>query len=248
MYCPNAGENDERLPYKLQFFRALNFRCLDLLKQGYRVIVLGDMNVSHRLIDHCEPDDVANFSKTPSRIWFDSFLTDGGGEFIDSYRRLYPTKEKSFTCWNTKISARVNNYGTRIDYILLSSQMSNALQDCEIMSDVYGSDHCPVRATLALELASSAKFPAICTKNYKQFSGKQLKISSFVCKRSLTSVDATVNESEPKKAKLTTLKVNKQQSSLFNFFTPATNQQAVVPSHENNSTSFKLEGNTNAYL
>lgn len=67
VYCPNAGENDERLPYKLEFYRALNLRCNDLLSQGYSVIVLGDMNVSHRLIDHCEPEDVTNFSKSPSR-------------------------------------------------------------------------------------------------------------------------------------------------------------------------------------
>ena len=67
MYCPNAGENDERLAYKLEFYRALNLRCHDLLSQGYCVIVLGDMNVSHRLIDHCEPEDVASFSKSPSR-------------------------------------------------------------------------------------------------------------------------------------------------------------------------------------
>ena len=67
MYCPNAGENDERLPYKLEFYRALNLRCNDLLGQGYSVIVLGDMNVSHRLIDHCEPEDVTKFPKAISR-------------------------------------------------------------------------------------------------------------------------------------------------------------------------------------
>lgn len=67
VYCPNAGENDERLPYKLEFYRALNLRCHDFLSQGYYVIVLGDMNVSHRLIDHCEPEDVSSFPKSPSR-------------------------------------------------------------------------------------------------------------------------------------------------------------------------------------
>lgn len=67
VYCPHAGDNDERLAYKLEFYRALSLRCDDLLSQGYHVIVLGDINVSHRLIDHCEPDDVTSFSKSPSR-------------------------------------------------------------------------------------------------------------------------------------------------------------------------------------
>lgn len=191
---------------------------MDLLSQGYRVIVLGDMNVSHRLIDHCEPEDILNFSKTPSRVWFNSFLCDGGGNFIDTFRRLYPDREKSFTCWNTKLNARLNNYGTRIDYILINSELSETLIDCIIMSDVYGSDHCPVKAVLNINVVPSVKCPALCTKNFKEFSGKQLKISTFVCKRSLTEETSSC-ESESKKLKLSQKK-KQQQSNLLKFFVP----------------------------
>ena len=110
-----------------------------MLNQGYRVIVLGDLNVSHRLIDHCEPEDLTNFPKKPSRVWLDEFLVEGGGNFIDSFRHLFPTKEKSFTCWNTKLNARASNYGTRIDYVLLSSKLLPVLRDSVIMSEIYGS-------------------------------------------------------------------------------------------------------------
>ena len=236
MYCPNAGENDERLPYKLQFYKALKLRCHDMLNQGYRVIVLGDLNVSHRLIDHCEPEDLTNFPKKPSRVWLDEFLVEGGGNFIDSFRHLFPTKEKSFTCWNTKLNARASNYGTRIDYVLLSSKLLPVLRDSVIMSEIYGSDHCPVKAALALDILPSSKFPFLCTKNFKGFSGKQLKMSAFVCKRSLT-VETSSGESEPKKARLAlTTKSNKpQQSSLLNFFTPKTsNSQETLPSQDLN--------------
>ncbi|XP_032790363.2 DNA-(apurinic or apyrimidinic site) endonuclease 2 isoform X1 [Daphnia magna] len=235
VYCPHAGDNDERLAYKLEFYRALSLRCDDLLSQGYHVIVLGDINVSHRLIDHCEPDDVTSFSKSPSRIWLDGFLVEGGGKFIDSFRYLYPTKEKAFTCWNTKLNARVNNYGTRIDYIMLSSKLSQSLRECIIMSEVYGSDHCPVKASIALNFISSTRLPALCTKNFKEFSGKQLKMSEFICKRSLAvgsadELQSKPDVSEPKKTRLSQ-KTTKQQSSLLNFFASTS-----VTSHENVSS------------
>lgn len=184
-----------------------------MIEQGYQVIVLGDLNVSHRLIDHCEPEDVTNFSKTPPRQWLDGFLS--GGKFVDAFRHLYPTKEKSFTCWNTKLNARVNNYGTRIDYILLSSGLVSTLAECEIMVDFQGSDHCPVRAHLALELKPSDKLPGLCTKHFKEFAGKQLKMSSFVVKRSLA--DPSSEPPESKKPKIAVNK-GKQQSSLLKFF------------------------------
>ena len=223
VYCPHACENEERLAFKLLFYRALELRCRDMIEQGFRVIVLGDINVSHRLIDHCEPDDVENFSKSPSRIWLDGFLAGfGEDKFVDSFRHLYPTKEKSFTCWMTQINARVNNYGTRIDYIFLSSKLVSALQDSLIMADVHGSDHCPVKSILLLDMISSTKAPALCTKNFKEFAGKQLKMSSFVCKRSLEEADKNL-ASQNKKLRVTAVKT-KQQSSLLKFFgQPRTN-------------------------
>ncbi|XP_046636835.1 DNA-(apurinic or apyrimidinic site) endonuclease 2-like isoform X2 [Daphnia pulicaria] len=253
VYCPNAGENDERLPYKLEFYRALNLRCHDFLSQGYYVIVLGDMNVSHRLIDHCEPEDVTSFSKSPSRLWLDGFLHEGGGKFVDSFRHLYPTKAKAFTCWNTKLSARVNNYGTRIDYILLSNQLTDALQDCIIMSDVYGSDHCPVKSSLALDIIASTKLPALCTKFFKEFSGKQLKMSTFFCKRTLAvepsnEIHGEPEGSEPKKMRLS-LKTNKQQqSSLLKFFSSGTANSVKESVSSSNSLDTKKSEDDSKYF
>ena len=231
VYCPHACENEERLAFKLQFYKALELRCRDMLEQGFRVIVLGDINVSHRLIDHCEPEDVENFSKSPSRIWLDGFLAGRGDEkFVDSFRYLYPTKEKSFTCWMTQINARVNNYGTRIDYIFLSSKLVPALKDSLIMADVHGSDHCPVKSLLQLEMISTTKTPALCTKNFKEFSGRQLKMSTFFCKRSLEDADKVL-ESESKKMRVTVK--TKQQSSLLQFFSqPRTNKLDCLSSVE----------------
>lgn len=66
---------------------------------------------------------------------------------MDCFRRLHPDRKGAFTCWNTQTGARENNYGTRIDYIIASASFADrALQTCDIMPDILGSDHCPVRA------------------------------------------------------------------------------------------------------
>lgn len=148
--------------------------------------------------------------------------------FTDSFRYLHPTAEKSFTCWNTKLSARVNNYGTRIDYILISPGLLPWLTECCLMTDVHGSDHCPVRAHLALEPVPSSRIPGLCTKHFKEFSGKQLKMSSFVCsKRSLLDQESSTAKSQPaKKAKV----IVKQQSNLLQFFgQPNKKSPPVIP-------------------
>ena len=45
-----------------------------------------------------------------------------------------------------------------------------------------GSDHCPVVAQLALKSLPALKPPDSCTKYFKEFSGKQVKLSSFFTK------------------------------------------------------------------
>ena len=40
--------------------------------------------------------------------------------------------------------AREKNVGWRIDYFCVSERFKSRLVDAAILSDVYGSDHCPV--------------------------------------------------------------------------------------------------------
>ena len=49
-----------------------------------------------------------------------------------------------YTCWNTIIDARTTNYGTRIDYILISRGLEKWISGADIWPYIYGSDHCPV--------------------------------------------------------------------------------------------------------
>jgi len=46
--------------------------------------------------------------------------------------------------------ARERNVGWRIDYVFLQSELKKHLKDSYILSDVMGSDHCPVAIKLDL--------------------------------------------------------------------------------------------------
>ena len=61
VYCPRADALlPERQIYKLKFYRLLELRARAFVAQGDSVIIMGDINTSHKKIDHCEPEKVNN--------------------------------------------------------------------------------------------------------------------------------------------------------------------------------------------
>ena len=64
--------------------------------------------------------------------------------FIDTFRYFYPDKEQIYSWWSYRFNARANNAGWRIDYFLASEELEPRLQDAQILTEIYGSDHCPV--------------------------------------------------------------------------------------------------------
>jgi len=70
--------------------------------------------------------------------------------FVDTFRHFYPDKEGIYSWWSYRFQARAKNAGWRIDYFMVSESLKDKLQDASILTDIYGSDHCPV--TLEIEL------------------------------------------------------------------------------------------------
>ena len=67
--------------------------------------------------------------------------------FCDTFRTLYPDTVK-YSWWSYRFRAREKNAGWRIDYFIVSRRLMDAVTDADILTDVYGSDHCPVSLTL----------------------------------------------------------------------------------------------------
>ena len=70
--------------------------------------------------------------------------------FTDSFRHLHPDATGAYSWWSYRYNARKNNAGWRIDYFLVSNRLRDRIQNAAILSDVYGSDHCPVLLELDL--------------------------------------------------------------------------------------------------
>ena len=146
-YTPNSQDGLKRLEYRMSWEDA--FRSyLKRLDQKKPVILCGDLNVAHEEIDLKNPKTNrmnAGFTDE-EREKFSDLLACG---FIDTFRTLYP-EQVTYSWWSYRFQARQKNAGWRIDYFVTSERLRTSIADAQILTDVYGSDHCPVVLELNL--------------------------------------------------------------------------------------------------
>ncbi len=117
---------------------------------------------------------------------------------------------------------------------------------CDIMPEVEGSDHCPVKAELSGMCEGSSTFPALCTKFMPEFLGKQQKLSTFFQKVSPSKQFSAAHESNGKNVKKRTVdssatnknkkkqKTGPASGNLFQFFQKkSTSNQSEKPKDDN---------------
>ncbi len=141
IYFPNSNRELSRLDYKLRFNDKLLKFCKELERKK-PLILTGDFNVAHTELDIARPrenEGNAGFTRE-ERAWFTKFLEDG---FVDTFRQF--TKDGDhYTWWAYMGNARDRNIGWRIDYFVVSEKLKNKVKASKILSDIMGSDHCPI--------------------------------------------------------------------------------------------------------
>ena len=146
VYTPNSQDGLRRLDYRMRWeedFRAY----LQALDKKKPVVVCGDMNVAHEEIDLKNPKtNHQNAGFTDEERNQMTALLDSG--FIDTFRHLHPTQEGIYSWWSYRFHAREKNTGWRIDYFLVSERMLPRVREANILTDIMGSDHCPVELVL----------------------------------------------------------------------------------------------------
>ena len=142
VYTPNSQDGLKRLDYRMQWEDAFRGH-LCALDQKKPVVVCGDMNVAHEEIDLKNPKtNRRNAGFTDEERGKMTELLGAG--FADTFRRLHPGLEGAYSWWSYRFHAREKNAGWRIDYFLVSERLMPRVKDARILSDVFGSDHCPV--------------------------------------------------------------------------------------------------------
>lgn len=142
VYTPNSQDGLKRLDLRMRWDD--DFReYLKTLDANKPVIVCGDMNVAHQEIDIKNPaSNHKNAGFTDEeREKFTTLLNAG---FIDTFRFFNPNATQVYSWWSYRFHARENNAGWRIDYFLASDRFQQSLKSASILTDIFGSDHCPV--------------------------------------------------------------------------------------------------------
>lgn len=147
-YFPNSQEGGKRLDYKLRFCEAMKQKLDELTASGFEVILCGDYNIAPFPIDLKNPKSNENNPGylPEERAWMKQFLDAG---YIDCFRFFYPEKTDAYTWWSYRSQARSKNIGWRIDFFCVNLILKEKLKACEILSEITGSDHCPIMLEVA---------------------------------------------------------------------------------------------------
>ena len=140
VYTPNSGDG---LKIRTIVWNGIKFFSAYLKSLDKPVMACGDFNVANEEIDIKNPKtNHKNAGFTDEER--DSFKENLLAYFVDTYRSLYPEKVE-YSWWSYRFKAREKNAGWRIDYWLVSPELKDKIVDAKILTDIYGSDHCPVQ-------------------------------------------------------------------------------------------------------
>ena len=145
LYLP-SGTNLDRLEFKLNYMDDFLAYIKELNSKIKNLIIAGDYNICHKAIDIHDPirnKNVSGFLPV-EREWLQKFIDSG---FVDSFRE-FNSDPHQYSWWTYRANARANNKGWRIDYIMVSSDLKNKLNDAAILNDIVHSDHCPITISL----------------------------------------------------------------------------------------------------
>ncbi len=149
-YVPNPRSRQSRRDYRAAWDSYLEEYLVALQKEK-PAIVCGDFNAT---LDDRDIYEESNWQlrgksgfQEPERENLVRLEENG---LFDSFRYLHPEETRQFTWWSNRLNKRDQNRGWRLDYFFLSESLEPVLQESTMLTQIYGSDHCPIVLQLAL--------------------------------------------------------------------------------------------------
>lgn len=149
VYTPNAKEDLSRLKLRHKLWDPAFLEYVKTLNKSKPVLMCGDFNVAHKEIDLARPkENVGKHGFTnEEREGFDKFFESG---FVDTFR-IFEKEGGHYTWWSHWGKSRERNVGWRIDYWLITKDLSKNVINAKIHPEYFGSDHCPVSIEVDLQ-------------------------------------------------------------------------------------------------
>ncbi|MBY0376858.1 exodeoxyribonuclease III [Patescibacteria group bacterium] len=142
VYTPNAKDDLSRILLRHKGWDPAFLEYVKSLEKKKPVIFCGDLNVAHTEDDLARPkENVGNKGFTDEEREGIQKVIDSG--FVDTFR-IFTKGNGHYSWWSHFANARARNVGWRIDYIFVSSKLAKKIKSAKILSEVMGSDHCPV--------------------------------------------------------------------------------------------------------
>ena len=140
-YVPNSQEELKRLDFRMIFEDDMR-NYLSKLSAKKPVVYCGDLNVAHTEIDikNAKANERNAGFSIEERTKMTELLNAG---FVDSFRFMHPDEIK-YSWWSYRFQARQKNIGWRLDYFIVSKDVSNKIKVADILTGVEGSDHAPI--------------------------------------------------------------------------------------------------------
>jgi len=141
-YVPNGNASLLRHDFKLDFLRELSLWVNSIRAEQSRVVVTGDFNIAHSILDvpvalaHTSPSGF----RRDERDWLQQWIDHG---LVDTFRNQNPDG-RSFTWWPSSNPARTDRGAWRIDYQFVSPPLQSSIQNVSHLKQIFYSDHCPV--------------------------------------------------------------------------------------------------------
>lgn len=157
LYMPSGSSKDERQEFKIDMMARLEPKLAEMTESGRHWVLCGDWNIVHkkRDIKNWRGNQKRSGFLPEERQWMDWMFgepepeLDGGraghAGFYDAFR-LINDEEEQYTWWSNRGQAWANNTGWRIDYHIVTRELSEKVVpgSAQIYKDERFSDHAPL--------------------------------------------------------------------------------------------------------
>ncbi|MDH5516485.1 MAG: exodeoxyribonuclease III [Gammaproteobacteria bacterium] len=150
LYMHSGSASEERQTIKFDFMQRFGDYMKSLRRKRREYIICGDWNIVHKEIDikNWKGNQKNSGCLPEERQWLDYVFSTGQHEkdglgYIDAFRQVNQEPHQ-YTWWSNRGNARANNVGWRIDYQIITPNLTSSVQSASVFKDEWYSDHAPL--------------------------------------------------------------------------------------------------------